>query len=457
LSDLHILGICGTFMGGLAAIAREKGLSVSGSDSGVFPPMSTQLEALQIELQQGYDPAHLNPAPAEVLIGNALSRGNPAVEAVLDRGLNYRCGPQWLAETVLPGRCTIGVAGTHGKTTTTAIAAYLLEQLGGQPGFLIGGVAHDFPHSARLGKGKCFVVEADEYDSAFFDKRSKFVHYRPQIAILNNLEFDHADIFDDLAAIERQFHHLVRTVPGSGRIIVKAGDVTLQRVLAMGCWTPVETFSADPGATADWLALTNDDGAQLELYHRGKSLGSVAWQMRGRHNVANAVAAIAAVAAAGFDPAQALQALSGFGGVKRRLERLGSAAGIEVLEDFAHHPTAIAVTIDAARADAPKRLIVALEPRSNSMRAGAHRDQLAQSLAKADAMFVLERADLPWAAADALTGLGQRVQTAGTVEELLQQLTDFCQADDRVVFMSNGSFDNAPRRFFEQLNQRDEQ
>ena len=453
MSDLHILGICGTFMGGLAAIAREQGLSVSGSDSGVFPPMSTQLEALDIQLQQGYDPAHLQPRPGEVLIGNALSRGNPAVEAVLDQGLSYRSGPQWLAETVLPGRCTIGVAGTHGKTTTTAIVAYLLEQLGGQPGFLIGGVAHDFPHSARLGQGRCFVVEADEYDSAFFDKRSKFVHYRPQIAILNNLEFDHADIFADLAAIERQFHHLVRTIPGSGRIIVKADDAALRRVLAQGCWTPIETFSADPAVPADWLAVTGDDGAEIELVLRGQSLGTAKWQMRGRHNVANATAAIAAVAAAGFDPAQALQALSGFRGVRRRLEHLGEFAQVEVLEDFAHHPTAIAVTIDAARAGTSGRLLVALEPRSNSMRAGAHRNQLAPALAKADAVFVLERADLPWDAAGALSALGERAQTASSVEQLLEQLGASCQPGDRVVFMSNGSFDNAPRRFLTQLGQ----
>ncbi|MCB1605541.1 MAG: UDP-N-acetylmuramate:L-alanyl-gamma-D-glutamyl-meso-diaminopimelate ligase [Xanthomonadales bacterium] len=447
MSDLHILGICGTFMGGLAALAREQGLSVSGSDSGVFPPMSTQLEALQIQLQEGYDPAHLNPPPGEVLIGNALSRGNPAVEAVLNQGLRYRSGPQWLAETVLANRCTIGVAGTHGKTTTTAIVAFLLERLGADPGFLIGGVAHDFPRSARLGSGECFVVEADEYDSAFFDKRSKFVHYRPQIAILNNLEFDHADIFDDLAAIERQFHHLVRTIPGRGRIIVKAADEALQRVLAKGCWTAVESFSAEPGVAADWQGQSDAEGARFALIHRGQPLGEVSWQMRGRHNVSNAVAAIAAVAAAGHDPVEALKHLAKFGGVRRRLEHLGTVRGVEVLEDFAHHPTAIAVTVEAARAGAHGRLIVALEPRSNSMRAGAHRAALAPSLEGADAAFVLERADLPWDAAGALASLGNRARCVASVDALLVQLSDYCRPGDRVVFMSNGSFDNAPRRW----------
>ncbi len=454
MSDLHILGICGTFMGGLAALAREQGLSVSGSDSGVYPPMSTQLEALQIRLQEGYDPAHLQPAPGEVLIGNALSRGNPSVEAVLNQGLRYRSGPQWLAESVLPGRCTIGVAGTHGKTTTTAIVAFLLDRLGADPGFLIGGVAHDFDRSARLGGGDCFVVEADEYDSAYFDKRSKFVHYRPQIAILNNLEFDHADIFADLAAIERQFHHLARTIPGRGKVIVKAGDEALQRVLAQGCWTPVESFSADPGAGADWQAESEPDGARFALHYQGRSLGQVSWAMRGRHNVANATAAVAAIAAAGHDPVQALQLLADFGGVRRRLEALGSIAGIEVLEDFAHHPTAVAVTIEAAKAGCAGRLIVALEPRSNSMRQGAHRDLLAPALRGADCALVLERADLPWDAAGALAELGERARCVVSVEALLVALDGYCRAGDRVVFMSNGSFDNAPRRFVQQLRRR---
>jgi UDP-N-acetylmuramate: L-alanyl-gamma-D-glutamyl-meso-diaminopimelate ligase len=454
-ASVHILGICGTFMGGLAALARELGLSVSGSDQNVYPPMSTQLQALGIELQQGWHADALGPAGAEILIGNALSRGNPAVEAVLDRALPYRSGPQWLAEQVLAGRRTLAVCGTHGKTTTTSMLAFVLDRLGLAPGFLIGGVAHDFPNSARLGSGECFVIEGDEYDSAFFDKRSKFIHYRPQIAILNNLEFDHADIFDDLAAIERQFHHLVRTIPGSGRIIVKAGDAALARVLAKGCWTAVESFSAEPGVSADWRGECADDGASFRLYRRERLLGEVAWSMRGRHNVANAVAAIAAASAAGADPALALSVLADFGGVRRRLERIGSAGGIEILEDFAHHPTAIELTLAAARADAPgRRVLVALEPRSNSMRSGAHRSGLAPALAAADAVWVLERAGLSWDAAGALAPLGNRAHTVESVEQLLDQLLAFAQPNDRVVFMSNGSFDDAPRRMLAQLRDR---
>jgi UDP-N-acetylmuramate: L-alanyl-gamma-D-glutamyl-meso-diaminopimelate ligase len=454
--SVHILGICGTFMGGVAALARELGLRVSGSDLNVYPPMSTQLEALGIELEKGWHADALGPHGAEILIGNALSRGNPAVEAVLDRGLPYRSGPQWLAEQVLAGRRTLAICGTHGKTTTTSMLAFLLDRLGFDPGFLIGGVAQDFPSSARLGTGECFVIEGDEYDSAFFDKRSKFVHYRPQVAILNNLEFDHADIFDDLAAIERQFHHLVRTVPSSGRIIAKAGDAALERVLAKGCWTPIERFSAEPGVDADWRAECIEDGASFRLYQHGRLLGDVAWAMRGRHNVANAVAAIAAASAVGADPAQALAALADFGGVKRRLEYLGSAGGIEIFEDFAHHPTAIELTLTAARADAPgQRVLVALEPRSNSMRSGAHRDGLAPSLAAADAIWVLERANLPWDASGALAALGDKAHTVASVERLLDQLRTASQPGDRIVFMSNGSFDDAPRRMLALLRDQD--
>ncbi len=451
---VHILGICGTFMGGLAALGRELGLTVSGSDQNVYPPMSTQLQTLGIELEQGWHADSLGQPGDEILIGNALSRGNPAVEAVLDRGLPYRSGPQWLAEQVLVGRRTLAVCGTHGKTTTTSMLAFLLDRLGFAPGFLIGGVAQDFPSSARLGSGECFVIEGDEYDSAFFDKRSKFIHYRPQVAILNNLEFDHADIFDDLAAIERQFHHLVRTVPGSGRIIAKAGDEALERVLAKGCWSAVERFSADSGISADWRGECADDGASFRLYQHERLLGEVTWAMRGRHNVANAVAAIAAASAVGADPARALAVLADFGGVRRRLERIGEAGGIEILEDFAHHPTAIEMTLAAARADAPgRRVLVALEPRSNSMRSGVHRDGLAPALALADAVWVIERANLPWDAAGALAPLGKRAHTVPNVEQLLDQLLAGCESGDRIVFMSNGSFDDAPRRLLARLRE----
>ncbi|MCB1626867.1 MAG: UDP-N-acetylmuramate:L-alanyl-gamma-D-glutamyl-meso-diaminopimelate ligase [Xanthomonadales bacterium] len=451
-APVHILGVCGTFMGGLAALATELQLAVSGSDQQVYPPMSLQLQALGIDLREGYSADHLGPEGAEILVGNALSRGNPAVEAVLDRGLPYRSGPQWLAERVLAGRRTLAVCGTHGKTTTTSILAFLLDRAGRDPGFLIGGVAHDFPKSARLGSGDCFVVEGDEYDSAFFDKRSKFIHYRPEVAILNNLEFDHADIFDDLAAIERQFHHLVRVVPRCGRLIVHAGDAALERVLAKGCWTPVERFSIDPAIPAEWQAEVSADGGEFALSLRGQKMGRAQWALRGRHNVANAVAAIAAAAAVGVDPTTSLRLLPAFRGVRRRLEHLGRAGGVEILEDFAHHPTAVAVTIDAARALAGNgRLIVALEPRSNSMRLGAHRDGLAPALAGADLAFVVERPELPWDASGAISPLGGRGRTSPGSDALLATLLQTVQPGDHVVFMSNGSFDNLPRRLLAEL------
>ncbi len=444
---LHILGICGTFMGGVAALARELGIEVEGSDQNVYPPMSTQLQHLGIALKSGYGAGQIGPDVDAVVIGNALSRGNPAVEAVLDRGLPYTSGAQWLAERVLPGRRVLAVAGTHGKTTTTTLLAFLIDRLGGDPGFLIGGVPCDFPTSARLGRGASFVVEADEYDTAFFDKRSKFVHYRPQIAILNNLEYDHADIFPDLAAIERQFHHLIRTVPGKGRLIVNAEDENLSRVLAMGCWTPVDGFAIDVPAT--WQArLAATDGSSFEVLHEGRSLGMVQWQMSGRHNVMNALAALAALAAAGFDAAAALPWLGRFGGARRRLERLLDAGHLRVYDDFAHHPSAIATTLAGVRARHPHgRLVAVLEPRSNSMRLGAHADQLAPALVDADEVFFLARPELPWDAARVIGALHGIGHAATSVDELLARLGAHVRAGDTVVFMSNGGFEGAPRRF----------
>jgi UDP-N-acetylmuramate: L-alanyl-gamma-D-glutamyl-meso-diaminopimelate ligase len=347
---LHILGICGTFMGGVAALARELGHAVEGSDANVYPPMSTQLEALGIRLMEGYAAGHLQPAPDLVVVGNAMTRGNPAIEYMLDEQLRYVSGPQWLGETLLPGREVLAVAGTHGKTTTTTMVAWILEQAGLAPGFLIGGVPKGFAASARLGGGSFFVVEADEYDSAFFDKRSKFIHYAPQTAILNNLEFDHADIFENLDAIKKQFHHLVRTIPGKGRIIVPADDANLADVLAKGAWTPVEKFSVDavlPGA--DWRAQTlSADGSAFAVF-RGEKLGEVHWTMSGRHSVSNGIAAIMAAEHAGVAPADACRALSTFPGVKRRMEIVGEVGGITVYDDFAHHPTAIATTLEGLR------------------------------------------------------------------------------------------------------------
>ncbi len=452
---LHILGICGTFMGGVAALAREMGQAVEGSDANVYPPMSSQLEALGIELMRGYAAEHLQPArgreqPDLVVVGNALSRGNPAVEYMLDQGLRYISGPQWLGETVLAGRQVLAVAGTHGKTTTTSLLAHLLDTAGLAPGFLVGGVPGNFGVSARLGQGAPFVIEADEYDTAFFDKRSKFVHYRPRIAILNNLEYDHADIFPDVAAIQRQFHHLVRTVPGNGRLIVNAHDPRLAEVLAMGCWTPVETFGIGCG---DWQAgLIEADGSAFSVHRGGSLIGEVRWSLLGNHGVMNALAALAAATAAGADPQALLPAFASFESVKRRMELVGEVNGVRVYDDFAHHPTAIATTLAGLRAKVGKaRILVALEPRSNSMRQGAHADALAPSLADADDVVFLHRPELSWDATVVTAALAGRGRTMPTVDALIASLRERVHAGDQVIFMSNGGFEAAPRRFVESL------
>ena len=460
---LHILGICGTFMGGIAVLARELGLDVEGSDANVYPPMSDQLERLGITLQQGFSAAHLTPAPDLVVVGNALSRGNAAIEHLLDRQLPYISGPQWLGETVLAHHRVLAVAGTHGKTTTTSLLAWILDSQDRNPGFLVGGVPANFGVSARLAPSAqemdgsasresrpLFVIEADEYDTAFFDKRSKFVHYRPSIAILNNLEYDHADIFPDLAAIQRQFHHLVRIVPGNGRLIVNAEDAHLAEVLAMGSWTPVDTFGIDAG---DWRArLIEPDGSVFTVSHLGRELGEARWELTGRHNVMNALAALAAAHAAGVDVARALPALAGFRNVARRMEHLGEVGGVHVYDDFAHHPTAIATTLAGLRARVgDARILVGMEPRSNSMRMGAHADQLAPSLRDADAVVFLQRAELPWDAARVIDALDGRGRTAASVDELVADLRAHAQVGDHVVFMSNGGFENAPRRLVAEL------
>jgi len=447
---LHILGICGTFMGGLAALARERGETVEGTDANVYPPMSTQLEALGIALKQGWDAKHLEPAPDLVVVGNALSRGNPMVERMLDARLRYVSGPQWLGETVLADRRVIAVAGTHGKTTTTSLLAWILESQGRDTGFLVGGVPANFGISARLGSAADFVIEADEYDTAFFDKRSKFVHYRPTIAILNNLEYDHADIFPDVAAIQRQFHHLVRIVPGNGRLVVNAEDPRLAEVLAMGAWSPLSTFGIDAG---EWRArLVEADGSVFAVTRGGAEVGTAHWSLTGRHNVMNALAALAAADAAGVDVAKALPALADFRSVARRMELLGETGGIRVYDDFAHHPTAIATTLAGLRARVGKaRILVGMEPRSNSMRMGAHADDLAPSLADADAVVFLKRAELPWDAGRIVDALGGRGATAPTVDALIAALRERARAGDHVVFMSNGGFEGAPRRFLAAL------
>ncbi|MFJ3262434.1 UDP-N-acetylmuramate:L-alanyl-gamma-D-glutamyl-meso-diaminopimelate ligase [Pseudomonas sp. NPDC086581] len=435
---IHILGICGTFMGSLAVLAKELGHRVTGSDANVYPPMSTQLQAQGIELMQGYDPAHLEPAPDLVVVGNALSRGNPAVEYVLNKGLPYVSGPQWLADHVLQGRWVLAAAGTHGKTTTSSMLAWVLEHAGMSPGFLIGGVPQNFGVSARLGGTPFFVVEADEYDSAFFDKRSKFVHYHPRTAILNNLEFDHADIFPDLAAIERQFHHLVRTIPGEGLVIHPTSETALKRVIDMGCWTPVQTT----GEGGQWQArLLSEDGSHFEVLFDGKAQGIVDWELTGQHNVANALACLAAARHVGVVPELGCAALSAFKSVKRRMEKVAEVNGVTIYDDFAHHPTAIATTLDGLRkrvGDA--KVIAVVEPRSNSMKLGAHRDGLPESVVQADNVFWYAPPNLGWDLAATVASSTVPTQVCNSLEAIIEGVKAIAAPGTQVVVMSNGGF-----------------
>jgi UDP-N-acetylmuramate: L-alanyl-gamma-D-glutamyl-meso-diaminopimelate ligase len=435
---IHILGICGTFMGSLAVLAKELGHRVTGSDANVYPPMSTQLEAQGIELMQGYEPAHLEPTPDLVVIGNALSRGNPAVEYVLNKGLPYVSGPQWLADHVLQGRWVLAVAGTHGKTTTTSMLAWVLEHAGMSPGFLIGGVPQNFGVSARLGGTPFFVVEADEYDSAFFDKRSKFVHYRPRTVILNNLEFDHADIFPDLAAIERQFHHLVRTVPSEGLIIHPTAEKALSHVLTMGCWTPVQTT----GEGGQWQArLLHEDGSRFEVIFDGQKQGTVEWPLTGQHNVANALATLAAARHVGVVPVQGIEALSAFKSVKRRMETVAEIEGVTIYDDFAHHPTAIATTLQGLRARVGKESIIAvIEPRSNSMKLGAHREGLPDSVRLADSVIWYAPPNLGWDLAGTAAGCPVPAVVCDSLDAIIARVKSEAQGKTHVVIMSNGGF-----------------
>ncbi len=434
---LHFLGICGTFMGSLAMLARELGHTVTGSDANVYPPMSTQLLEQGITLTEGYDPAQLQPAPDLVIVGNAMSRGNPCVEYMLDAGLPYTSGPQWLCDHVLPGRWVLAVAGTHGKTTTSTMLAWILDYAGMQPGFLIGGVPQCFPLSARLGGSDFFVIEADEYDSAFFDKRSKFIHYRPRTAILNNLEFDHADIFDNLAAIQKQFHHLVRTIPQNGRVIAPADSQPLDDVLAMGCWTPVEKT----GAGAEWAAQKlADDGSHFAVLHGGQHTGEVNWSHSGDHNVSNALAAIAAARHVGVVPAVACAALSAFAGVKRRLELLCDVRGVRVYDDFAHHPTAIETTLAGLRRRVgTEKIIAVLEPRSNTMRMGVFRDQIAPALDAADEVIFYQPANVDWALDDVAAQCRAPARVMGSIDAMVAELAASA-GPVHVLIMSNGGF-----------------
>ncbi|MEN8178205.1 MAG: UDP-N-acetylmuramate:L-alanyl-gamma-D-glutamyl-meso-diaminopimelate ligase [Pseudomonadota bacterium] len=448
---LHILGICGTFMGGIALLARAMGHQVSGSDANVYPPMSTQLEQAGIDLMEGYEPGHLQPAPDVVVVGNAMSRGNQVVEYMLDRGLPYTSGPQWLSEHILQERWILAVAGTHGKTSTASLLAWILEDAGLNPGFLIGGVPENFGVSARLGEEPFFVVEADEYDTAFFDKRSKFVHYHPQTLVLNNLEFDHADIFDDLEMIQRQFHHLVRTVPGTGLIICPLEDANLLEVLDMGCWTPVEYFA--PSIEAGWHAIHGTaDASAFDVICDGEKVGRVQWDLIGQHNLSNALAALAAARHAGVPPKLAIDALSRFKNVKRRMELRGEVGGVRVYDDFAHHPTAVRMTLEGLRrqvGDAP--IIAVLEPRSNTMKRGIHVDELADALVLADQVMLYAPSDLQWDARDALVPLGARARVFEDTQTIVEQITAVAEPGLHVLVMSNGGFDNIHQRLLDAL------
>ena len=459
---LHILGICGTFMGGLALLARELGWQVSGCDANVYPPMSEQLAEAGIALTEGYAAEDL-PAEALIVVGNALSRGNPAVEAVLDRGLPYTSGPRWLADHVLADRWVLAVAGTHGKTTTSSLLAWLLDEAGLAPGFLIGGVPRDFGRSARLGAGSFFVVEADEYDTAFFDKRAKFVHYGPRTLVINNLEFDHADIYPDLASIQRQFHHLIRCVPGSGRVITPAAVPAIEDMLAQGLWTPRETLVVGdapgraPDGDTDWEArLESADGTRFSLRSPDGASHAVHWTQRGAHNVANALAAVAAARHVGVAPSRAPRALAAFSGVRRRLELAGEESGVRVYDDFAHHPTAIRATLRAFGDTGPgaarqRRLVAVIEPRSNTMRTGRHRAELAPSTAGADRVFWYQPPGLGWSLADVVAAAPVPSTIASDIDGLVAELLAEVRAGDDIVIMSNGGFGGIHQRLLSAL------
>ncbi|WP_395374024.1 UDP-N-acetylmuramate:L-alanyl-gamma-D-glutamyl-meso-diaminopimelate ligase [Marinicella sp. W31] len=447
---VHILGICGTFMGGIAAIARAKGYQVSGSDQNIYPPMSDQLESMGITLSGGYDDV-LTDDVDQYIVGNVMRRGMPIIESLLREKQSYVSGPQWLGEQVLRHRQVFAVSGTHGKTTTSSMLAWILQDNGLAPGFLIGGVSPHFELSARLGEGQPFVIEADEYDSAFFDKRSKFLHYFSNVLVMNNLEFDHADIFDDLKAIQKQFHHAVRTVPDDGLIIYNADDENVKDVLKMGCWTPSWSFGST--SDADYRICSDTQGNNFQLMCHGNVCAEVIWGISGQHNQYNATAAMLAAQRAGISLSESALSLSRFKNVKRRQELVGEVAGIQVYDDFAHHPTAIAATLKAFRQAHPdKRLVIILEPRSNSMRAGVHAHALPAALAAADLVHIVANDNVKWPEPVVSAFAEQSVQMNSSVTELLQKLNQQLQSDDVVVFMSNGGFDQAPTRLLEQLH-----
>jgi UDP-N-acetylmuramate: L-alanyl-gamma-D-glutamyl-meso-diaminopimelate ligase len=449
-AHLHILGICGTFMGGIAAIAKAAGYRVTGCDANVYPPMSDQLRSLGIELTEGFDADQLRLRPDVWVVGNVVTRGNPLMEAILDAGERYLSGPQWLAEQVLAGKHVLAVSGTHGKTTVSSMLAWILERAGRAPGFLIGGVANDFPVSARLTASPLFVIEADEYDTAFFDKRSKFIHYRPRTAVLNNIEFDHADIFDNLAAIERQFHHFVRTVPRSGLIVANGTEETVKRVLTMGCWTPVEAF----GLAQGWQAGEPDEQGAFEVAFAGQAVGRIRWSLLGAHNRLNALAALAAARHAGVEPAAGIEALGVFGGVRRRMQVRGQAAGVTVYDDFAHHPTAIRTTLEGLRQQVGKaRILAVLDPRSNTMKRGVMKDALPPSFAHADKVYIYT-AGIGWDARSLFALLGSRARCEEDLEALIEALAREAKAGDHVLIMSNSGFGGIHGKLLDRLSAR---
>ncbi len=453
---VHILGICGTFMGGIAALARAAGHRVTGSDQNVYPPMSDQLSALGIELIQGYDPSQLALKPDVVVVGNVMSRGNPLVEALLESSIPYTSGPEWLARHVLANRWVLAVAGTHGKTTTSSILAWILEHAGLEPGFLIGGVPGNFATTARLGNGTHFVVEADEYDTAFFDKRAKFVHYRPRTAVLNNLEHDHADIYPDVASIQWQFHQLLRMVPRNGLVVANAGEAHVMEVIDMGCWTPVERFAAGVRGDAAWyvLAAPQSDYTNFAIMEGNEHVCDIEWSMVGRHNAQNALAAVLAARHAGVRVEQAAAALREFRGVRRRMEVRGVVNGVTVYDDFAHHPTAIDMTIDGLRRRVgSERLIAVLEPRSNTMKLGTHRDALAKSLSGADEVWMYQGPSVQWDVAGAVASLGERAQVVSDIDELVRRLSAAARSGDHVLIMSNGGFGGIHEKLLTRLRE----
>ena len=453
---IHILGICGTFMGSLAIIAKQLGHEVSGSDTNVYPPMSTQLELAGIGVMEGYSVDHLHPVPDQVIVGNVMMRGNEVLEHMLNSRLPFTSGPAWLHDHVLHDRRVLAVAGTHGKTTVASMLAWILDRAGLQPGFLIGGVPENFGYPSRLGESEHFVIEADEYDTAFFDKRSKFLHYCPHTLILNNLEFDHADIFDGMGDIKRQFHHLVRIVPSHGRIVINHDDRNIRDVLDMGCWTAVESFSASSNSATWFAKQANHQNSQFSLHKQGKVCGSGTLGVFGRHNIANAAAAVAGAEHAGVRAEDALHALETYSGVKRRLEHKGMFGGVDVYDDFAHHPTAIAATITAFRERLPQeRIVVVFEPRSNTMRRGVHAEQLVHAFSGADIVVMLEPDGLQWSVQDVADRMSPDARVFSTVDAILSLLLGELRKGDNVLVMSNGSFDGLSERLVGQLCQRE--